>query len=135
MSGKCWQPNQASKFAKQVTFGKPYYTVNNHATNLGPYEDSQTYSVHVFTERSGLTGRPMTDGGTSAIGLCQRQGPVYDAPPRGLRNIAGPAPQVAGPLPAGYEGVLDEAEIKGMEKQVRDRSNPRTRRPLGSWRI
>jgi len=132
---KCWQPNQASKFAKEVKLGKPYYTVNDMATNLAPWGDAQTYSVHVFTERSSFTARPMTDGGTSAVGLCQRQGPVYDAPPRGLRNIAGPAPQVAGPLPAGYEGVLDEDEIRGLEKRVRDGSDPRTRRSPRSWRI
>lgn len=132
---KCWDSRQANKFAKELKLNTAYYTVNNHATNLGPYEDSQTYSVHVFTERSFITGQPMTDGGTAAVGLCQRQGPVYDAPPRGLRNIAGPAPQVAGPLPRDYEGVLDEAELKGLEKQVRNGSNPRTRRPLGSWRV
>lgn len=132
---KCWQPNQASKFAKEVKLDKPYYTVNEMATNLAPWGDAKTYSVHVFTEHSFLTGQKMTDGGTSAVGLCQRQGPVYDTPPRGLRNIAGPLPQVAGPLPAGYEGVLDEAEIRSLEKQVRDGSDPRTRRPMRSWRI
>lgn len=132
---KCWTPDKAKRFARDLKLNTPYYTVNNHATNLGPYEDSQTYNVHVFTGHSRLTGQPMTDGGTSAIGLCQRQGPVYDAPPRGLRNIAGPAPQVAGPLPAGYEAYLDEAELRGLEKQVRDGSNPRTRRPFGSWRV
>lgn len=131
---KCWPPDKAKKFARELKLNTPYYTVNDHAANLGPYEDSQTYSVHVFTSHSGFTGVPMS-GSVSAVGLCQRQGPVYDTPPRGLRNIAGPAPQVAGPLPQGYEGVLDEAEIRGLEKQVRDGSNPRTRRPLGPWRV
>lgn len=132
---KCWQPNQAKKFAREVKLNTPYYTVNNMATNLAPWGDAQTYSVHVFTGHSGFTGSPTTDGGTAAVGLCQRQGPVYDAPPSGLRNIAGPAPQVAGPLPAGYEGVLDEDEIRGLEKRVRDGSDPRTRRSPRSWRI
>ena len=97
--GQQWDPGQAKKFARQVKLGKKYYTVNEMATNLAPYEDAQTYSVHVFTGRSGLTGVPMTDGGTSAVGLCQRQGPVYDSKPKGIRNIAGPAPQVGRPLP------------------------------------
>lgn len=132
---KCWQPGQAKKFAREVQMGKRYYTVNEMATNLAPWEDSQTYSVHVFTEHSFFTGQPMTAGGTAAIGLCQRQGPVYDAPPKGLRNIAGPLPQVAGPLGDNYEGVLDEAEIRSLEKQVRDGSDPRTRRRLGSWHV
>ena len=132
---KCWQPGEAKKFARSVQLNKPYYTVNEMATNLAPYEDNETYSVHVFTEHSWATGQSMTAGGTAAIGLCQRQGPVYDTPPPGLRPIAGPAPQVAGPLPRGYEGVLDEAELRGLEKQVRDGSNPRHRRPINSWRV
>jgi hypothetical protein len=132
---KCWQPGEAKKFARAVQLNTPYYTVNDMATNLAPWEASQTYSVHVFTEHSFITGQPMTAGGTAAIGLCQRQGPVYDAPPRGLRNIAGPLPQVAGPLPAHYEGRLDEAEIRGLEKRARDASDPRTRRRMGSWRV
>ena len=132
---KCWQPGQASKFAKEVKLNTPYYTVNEMATNLAPWGDAQTYSVHVFTEHSLFTGQKMTAGGTAAVGLCQRQGPVYDAPPRGLRNIADPLPQVAGPLPAGYEGVLDETEIRGLEKRVRDGSDPRTRRSPRSWQI
>lgn len=91
--GKQWNPGQAKQFAKQVELDRPYYTVNDMATNLAPYEDDQTYSVHVFTYRSGFTAVPMTDGRTSAIALCRNQGPVYDTPPKGLRNIAGPAPQ------------------------------------------
>lgn len=132
---KCWQPGQAKKFAREVKLNTPYYTVNQMATNLAPWLPDQTYSVHVFTEHSFFTGQPMTDGGTAASGLCQRQGPVYDTPPPGLRNIADPLPQVDGPLPKGYEGVLDEAEIRGLEKQVRDGSDPRTRRPMGQWRV
>jgi hypothetical protein len=105
------------------------------ATNLAPWEDAKTYSVHVFTERGPITGNPMTAGGTAAAGLCQRQGPVYDTPPSGLRNIAGPAPQVAGPMGSNsYEGVLDEAELRGLEKHVASGSNPRNRRSPHSWR-
>lgn len=132
---KCWKPSEAKKFARQAQLGKTYYVVYEHARNLGPYEDKQTYSEFRFTKRAPLTGNLMTEGGTSAEGLCLRYGPVYDAPPPGLRNIAGPAPQVAGPLPNGYEGVLDEAELRGLEKQVRDGSDPKKRRPIGSWRV
>lgn len=132
---KCWQPGQAKKFAKEIKLNTPYYTVNNMATNLAPWEDSQTYSVHVFTEHSLFTSQKMTAGGTSAIGLCQRQGPVYDAPPRGLRNIAGPAPQVGAPLGDNHSAYLDEAEIRGLEKRVRNGSDPRTRGPIGSWHV
>jgi hypothetical protein len=131
---KCWKPSEAKKFAKQAKLGQTYYVVYDMATNLAPYEDKQTYSAFTFTRRAPLTGNLMTDGGTSAEGLCLRHGPVYDAPPQGLRNIAGTGPQVAGPLPNGYEGVLDEAELRGLDKQVAQRSNPSKRRPLGSWR-
>ncbi|WP_329305065.1 hypothetical protein [Streptomyces anulatus] len=65
--------------------------------------------------------------------LCLRFGPMYDKPLAGLRNIAGPGPQVAGPLPPNYEAVVDEAELRGLEKRVRDGSDPRTRRRLGTW--
>lgn len=125
--GKKWEAHQSRKFARQVEFNKPYYTVNDHAVNLAPWHDAQTYSVHVFTERAPITGNPMTAGGTSAAGLCQRQGPVYDVPPKGLRNIAGPAPQVAGPLPDGYEGELSPAEIRKLEKVVQGQ------KPRGSF--
>jgi hypothetical protein len=135
MAGKTWMPNKAKKFAKEAKLGKPYYYVNNHATNLGAYEDAQTYSKIVFTEERPFTGTPSA-GSMDAVQLCQNFGPVYEEPPAGLRNIAGPAPQVAGPLGSNdYEGYLDEAEIRGLEKQVRDGSNPRKRRPAGSWRI
>lgn len=132
---KSWSPGEAKKFAKQARLGVTYYTINKHATNLGAYEDRKTYSAHVFTRHAPITRNPMTDGGTSAEGLCLRYGPVYDTPPQGLRNLDGPAPQVAGPLGADYEGVLDEAELRGLEKQAAQTSDPRRRRPLGSWRV
>ncbi|MER6350627.1 hypothetical protein ABT186_01925 [Streptomyces sp. NPDC001634] len=136
MAGQCWQPGDWKKFEKQAEFGKPYYVVRDQATNLAPYEDKQLYAVHVFTERAPITGHKSTAGGTTAGALCRNQGPVYDAPPRGMRNIADRAPQVAGPLGSNdYEGVLDEAELRGLEKQVAQGSNPRTRRRIGGWRV
>lgn len=131
---KVWKPGDAKKFARQVELGKPYYIAYSVATNLAPYEDSRLYSEIVFTKRSPITGNPMS-GSISAAGLCQRFGPVYDQPPAGLRSVASPGPQVAGPLPAGYEGVLDEAELRGLEKQVRDGNDPRNRRRLGGWGV
>jgi hypothetical protein len=131
---KSWSPAEAKKFAKQARRGVTYYTINKHARNLGAYEDSRTYSEHVFTRHAPLTGNLMTDGGTSAEGLCLRFGPVYDTPPKGLRNLDGPAPQVAGPLPNGYEAYLDEVELRGLDKQVAQGSNPRWRTGPGSRR-
>jgi hypothetical protein len=123
---KTWSPGDAKRFARQAQLGKTYYTVNSHARNLGPYEDTHTYSEHVFTARRPFTNTPCS-GSVDAVTLCQNFGPVYEQPPAGLRNMAGPAPQVAGPLPHGYEGVLDEAEIRGLEKRNRDAAARRDR--------
>jgi hypothetical protein len=131
---KTWSPGDAKRFARQVQLGKTYYTVNSHARNLGSYEDSHTYSEHVFDGRRPFTNTPCS-GSVDAVTLCQRFGPVYEQPPAGLRNLDGPAPQVAGPLGGNYEGVLDEAELRGLEKHVAQGGDPRKRRPLGGWRV
>lgn len=136
MAGKTWKPGDWKKFAKQAEFGKPYYVLHDIATNLKPWEDSQLCSVHVFTGYAPLTANKRTDDGTTAGALCRNQGPVYDTPPPGIRNMATPPPQVAGPMGSNdYEGVLDEAEIRGMEKRVREASDPRTRGRMGGWRV
>jgi hypothetical protein len=132
---KAWQPANSQQFARQLTLGKSYYVVLNVARNLAPYEDSRLYSEITFTKRLPFTGNPCTATGYSAETLCRQFGPVYEQPPRGVRNVAGAGPQVAAALPEGYEAVLDEAEIRGLEKQVADGSNPRNRRRLGGWRV
>jgi hypothetical protein len=125
---KTWQPHQAKQFARELRLGQTYYYVNTHDTKRNPYEDSKTYSEVVFTGHLPFTRNPCTDGGYSAHTLCQNFGPMYDAPPRGLRNLDGPAPQVGAPLGTDYRGYLDEAEIRGLEKHVRNSSDPHTRR-------
>lgn len=125
---KAWKPNEAKKFCRELKLGQSYYVVYKMATNIAPYEDSKTYSEFVFTDRLWPTGNPCTDGGYSAHTLCQTFGPVYDTPPRNMRNIGDPPPQVAGPLGHGeYSGILDEAEIRGLDKRVRSGSDPHTR--------
>lgn len=125
---KTWQPGQAKKFARELTLGQPYYVVYAIAQNMSPYEDSHLYKEVVFTSRLPFTGNPCTDSGDSAHTLCQNFGPVYDTPPRNMRNIAEPGPQVGAPLGHDYRGYLDEAEIRGLEKHVRNGSDPITRR-------
>lgn len=124
MAGYVWKrtPRDARKFNAVCELGRKYYTINNHATNLGAYEDEQTYSVHVFTERSWITRSPICSG-QSAEGLVLRFGPVYEDQPKGLRNIAGPAPQVAGPVDSSQIYNLDEPELRGLEKRNRDAAN------------
>lgn len=125
----------AKKAARDARKGQKLYVIQQVAQNLAPYEDSHLYSEYEVTHRQAITGAWMIAGSLSVEGLVLRYGPVYTEPPKGVRNIATPGPQVGGPLPAGYEGVLDEAELRGLEKQVRDGSDPKKRRPIGSWRI
>ncbi|MCM8552284.1 hypothetical protein [Streptomyces sp. STCH 565 A] len=133
---KTWTPAQSKKFARELKLGKPYYFVYDISRRAAPYEDAHLYSEVVFTGRLGLTGTPCTDGGQSAATLCLNHGPMFDAPPRGLRNIADPSPQVAAPLGSNdYEGDLLEVELRGLEKQAAQTSNPKTRRRLGGWRV
>jgi hypothetical protein len=124
---RTWQPHQATQFARQLRLGQTYYYVNTHDTKHNPYEDSKTYSEVVFTDHLPFTKNPCTEYGASAHTLCQTFGPMYDAPPRGMRNLADPAPQYGAPLGNDYTGYLDEAEIRGLEKRVRSGSDPHTR--------
>lgn len=130
---KTWKPGEEKRFARELVLGRTYYTVVNIARNMAPYEDSQLYSEYVFTKRLPITGTPCTEDGFSAITLLRQFGPIHDAPPRGMRNIADRAPQVAGPVGSNdYEGRLDEIELRGLDKRVRDGLSPRHRRRLGS---
>ncbi|MFF7329683.1 hypothetical protein [Streptomyces sp. NPDC008150] len=137
MPGRTWEPTK--KGAKQLNAalreGMTVYTVRNVTRALAPYEDPQLYSAHTFDWCSPVTGHWMA-GHLSAAGLLGQEGTVYENPPRGMRDIATPGPQVAGPLGNGdYEGVLDEAELRGLEKQAAQGSNPRARRRPGGWRV
>ena len=125
---KTWQPHQAKKFCKELRLGQSYYVIKKLETRNAAYEDPKVYAEYVFTGHLPFTANPCTDHGYSADDLCRLFGPVYDAPPRGLRNIADPAPQVAAPLGSNdYSGYLDDAEISGLEKHVKSGSDPYTR--------
>ncbi|MFI9244169.1 hypothetical protein ACIGXF_16625 [Streptomyces sp. NPDC053086] len=128
MAGRIWQPRDSKKFARQARLNTPYYVVMDVARRVAPYEDAQLYSEYVFTGKLPFTGSACTESGYSAEDICRLYGPVYEQKPAGLRNVAAPAPQVAGPLPKGYVGHLDEAEIRGLEKQVADMPDPKKRR-------
>jgi hypothetical protein len=131
---KTWSTGQAKKFARELKFNTPYYFVYNIAQNIAPYEDAQLYSEVVFTRHAPFTGNPMTADGTSAVQLCQVYGPIHEQPPAGMRNVATPGPQVGSPLGDNYEGFLDEAELRGLEKLAARTSSPRARRSPSSWR-
>lgn len=136
MSGKVWQPSDWKKFAKHAEMGRPYYTVSQIATNLSPWEDPEMWVRYVFTDRLPFTGSKATAGGTPAGEVCRNHGPVYEEVPANMRRLGSPGPQVAGPLGSNdYQGVIDEEEIRGLEKQARQGSNPRTRGPINRWRV
>lgn len=127
-----WQPHQSRKFQKWVTQqtrgGRTLtvYAINHINTRSTPWEDPELYSSYTFDWHSPITGAPMT-GHLSAAGLCSGFGPIYDSPPPGLRHMADPAPQVAGPVDATQIHNLDEATIRGMEKYARDAARDRER--------
>lgn len=122
-----------TRYINKQGAGTTVYTITEQ-TDWGIGHE-RTFSGWTFTRISRLTGLWVTDGGTSLGQLMSVYGAVHTDQPRGIRHASAPAPQVAGPLGADYEGVLDEAELRGLEKQVRDGSNPRTRRHAGAWRI
>ncbi|RAJ41896.1 hypothetical protein K388_07504, partial [Streptomyces sp. KhCrAH-43] len=69
--------------------------------------------------RSWITGQWMVDG-TMSVADMVHTGGAYLQPPAGMRNLAGPGPQVAGPLPAGQEHdrTLNESELTYLEGRV-----------------
>lgn len=127
---KTWQNTRGGvrDLTRHINSGRTtVYTVSNVSRHVAPYEDGQLYEEHTFDWRSPITKHWMT-GHLSVEGLLAQYGTVHEQPPRGMRNIADPAPQVAGPVPRGYSAYLDEVELRGLEKRVRDSSEPRTRR-------
>jgi hypothetical protein len=128
MAGRSWQPRDSKRFARQAKLNTTYYVVMNVNRRVAPYEDAQLYSEYVFTGRLPFTNNACTSSGYSAEDICRLYGPVYEQRPTGMRNVAAPAPQVAGPLGKNYRGVLDEAELRGLEKRVADSSDPKKRR-------
>ncbi|MDR3083906.1 MAG: hypothetical protein LBV60_23825 [Streptomyces sp.] len=116
--------------SSRIRKGTVVYTVAKLANNLAPYEDSHLYSAHVFDWKSPVTGHWMT-GHLSVSGLLAQCGTVYEQPPHGMRGTHERAPQVAPPLGTNdYYAPLDEVELSGLDKRVRDGSNPSHRSSL-----
>lgn len=124
---KTWKPGQEAKFAREVELNRPYYITYKIAKNLAPWEDANVYSEIVFTRRRRFLNEPITDSGADASTILRQHGPVHDTPPRGMRNIADAA-SVGAPLGENYSGVLDAAEIRGLEKRIADMDDPKKRR-------
>ncbi|MBT2467834.1 hypothetical protein J7E97_08095 [Streptomyces sp. ISL-66] len=109
--GKTWTTRRRgdiNDFDRWFKKGKTVYVINNHATNLAAQFEARTYSARI-ARGGGLFGG-------EGKSLLQCYGEVYETPPRGLRNLASPEPQVAGPLPEGKEHgrYLDRGELDQM---------------------
>ncbi|AWT42577.1 MULTISPECIES: hypothetical protein [Streptomyces] len=124
---KTWKPGEERRFTREIELNRPYYIVYSIAQNMAPWEDAQLYSEIVFTKRLPFTRTPCTAHGAAADHILRTHGPVHDTPPRGMRNIADAARSVGAPLGSNYRGILDEAELRGLEKLAAQTSNPRTR--------
>ncbi|MFG3585091.1 hypothetical protein [Streptomyces sp. NPDC047990] len=142
MAGKVWQAHEGGKFLRDLKLGTAYYYENDW--RLVPWEQ-YSYSVVVFTETHWfpITGRqPTTKHGDPAKSLLHSHGPFFenveDLPhwSRRMRNAADTwQALVPGPLGDSYEAPLDRPELRGLDKRVRDSSNPRTRRRMGTWGV
>jgi hypothetical protein len=126
---KIWKNNRRdiADLKRRLRKGDVVYTVRNTSGHVAPYEDAKLYVEHQFTWTSPVTGSLMT-GHLSIEGLLAQEGAIHEQPPRGVRNMADPAPQVGAPLGRDYTAYLDDSEIRGLGKRVRDASHPGTRR-------
>ncbi|MFJ7497850.1 hypothetical protein ACIQZB_43560 [Streptomyces sp. NPDC097727] len=105
---------------RMLKVGDKVYAVNDIETSMSPWEDQQLYSVYTVTGRSWIDQQWIVNGSSWTVATLVHQGGVYTEPPAGMRNMAAPGPQVAGPLPAGQEfgRDLDEAELARLEGRV-----------------
>lgn len=99
--------------------GDELYVLEKIAQRLAPYEDPYLYQRYVVSGKHPILGGAMV-GSMSVEDLLARHGEVYTSPPRGVRGMHEPGPQVAGPLGSDTKRYLDKAEIEGLEKQSLD---------------
>lgn len=118
--GKRWEREQYRRFNKEVKLGKPYYVIIDLVPLGNAPCDDKRYKEYVFTEYSRLTGTARTSTGVTATEICAKWGPVYEDKPVGMYSTDHKFPDLPGPLGADYSARLDEAEIRGLEKLVRD---------------
>lgn len=122
----------AKELGRTARVGDTFYVVHDTATSLAPYEDGQLYSAHTVTFMHRFSATPaMISGSYSVEAMVLRDGPVYTQPPKGMRNLATPGPQVAGPLDGDEHRELNPYEIKRLEKQ--NDANQTDRKRKSSW--
>ncbi|WP_457493402.1 hypothetical protein [Streptomyces sp. P5_D11] len=104
---------------KMLRIGDTVYAAVRINTRMSPWEDPQLYVERTITGRDWITGDWEVDRILTLAGMIH-EGPVYTQPPAGMRNLATPGPQVAGPFPAGreFDRDLDENELAYLEGRV-----------------
>lgn len=130
MAGKTFEPNkrgakQLIQYLNEHGKGATVYTL--YETLDWGIGNERLYNARTFTHRHPIT-RSWITGHLCPEGLLTQEGTVYTEPPRGARDSAAPAPQVRSPLGEDHRGVLDEVEIRSLNKRLRDAPDRRTRR-------
>jgi hypothetical protein len=131
MAGKVFEPTK--KGIRELT---RYLDANGPGTTVYTEFEAKDWGIgpeRLYTDRTFTNRHPITRkwiaGHLCPAGLLAQEGRVYTEPPRGVRYVGDPAPQVAGPLGHGeYTGVLDEAELRGLAKRLRGAPHPSMRR-------
>jgi hypothetical protein len=134
MSGKVFEPTK--KGIRELT---RYLDANGPGTTVYTEFEAKDWGIgpeRLYNDRTFAGRHPLTKkwiaGHLCPAGLLAQEGRVYTEPPRGVRYVGDPAPQVAGPLGRGNTGDhstrLDDVELRGLEKRLRDAPHPRTRR-------
>ncbi|WP_262703829.1 MULTISPECIES: hypothetical protein [Streptomyces] len=116
---KTWTGTRGAKdLDRTAQVGDVLWVVVDIETRGAPWEDAQLASAFTVTHWSKLWGKPMISGTVSAGDLVLKYGEVHAKQPKGLRDMAGPSPQVGGPLKGKPFGrKLDAAEIIDLEEQ------------------
>ncbi|MEU1787092.1 hypothetical protein ABZ553_14705 [Streptomyces sparsogenes] len=121
------------KAIQRVPKGTTLYVIEEVSRRVAPYEDPRLCARYEVTHTHPLLGGAMV-GSKSVEQLLAEHGTVYTSQPKGVRGMWEPSPQVAGPLGNDTERYLDETEIRGLAKQVRDANDDRRKaKRRGRW--
>ncbi|MFI6653833.1 hypothetical protein ACIBI8_40460 [Streptomyces sp. NPDC050529] len=105
---------------RQLKIGSKVYGTVDIETRMSPWEDARLYVERTVTGRCWVSQQWQVDNSTMTVADMVHTGGAYTQPPAGLRNLDGPGPQVAGPLPAGreFDRGLNESELATLQHRV-----------------
>ncbi|MFF6847113.1 hypothetical protein [Streptomyces antimycoticus] len=122
------------KKIQTVPEGTTLYVIEEVERRGAPYEDPKLCARYTVTHHNWPIGGAMI-GSKSVEQLLAEHGTVYTEKPGGVRGIWEPSPQVAGPLgnEEAFDRPLDQAEIRGLQKRVRDNLADQKKAKRGRW--